>query len=245
MKAGIGSTTRRSRRQRGWWRIALLAVLIALAVLGLVPGAALANFYGIARFFGTNHRGTNIQVRTDSMSVPNVNTDAIANDSWVINTNASPTQFIEAAIAKGNVTYGNCNLILSRASFFWADQRPNSNYYCHSGAVASFGTYYSDIINYQGSGTWNVTIGSLSGTSSNSLTSENEDDAGLEETTQQGVSCGSSSSLSWYDGNNTQHSGWTDSQYGNAQISSQNGNPPSAYWVSQPNWLRAYSNTSC
>jgi hypothetical protein len=236
------------RHQRRFW--SLVIAVAALGVLGVLPAAALGtNSYGIAIFYGQNHHGTIMDIRTNSMSVPNVNTDAIANDSWVINTDTSPIEFIEAGIAKGNVTYQNCNLVLSRSSFFWADLRPNSAYYCHYGAVASFGTYYNDEIHYLGSGKWSVEVGSLSGTSTDSLTSESQDNAGLEETTQSGVSCGSSSSLSWFNGADGLQTGWTDEEFGDAHIPAvgQPGQdaPPYAYWVSQPNWLRAYSNTSC
>lgn len=224
--------------------VAAMAVALAGAVIAPKADAqgGLGNYYGIAYFQGSGHHGTSMTLRTASMNVPNTSTDAIINDSWVIN--SSSLDFIEAGIEKGNATFGRCTTVNARSSFFWADLRPNSAYYCHTGAVASFNTNYSDSIRYQGSGTWNINIGSLSGTSRSSLTSEDLEETGLEETTQAGTSCGTESNLTWYDGNNTPHDGWSDDVFGQAIIAPQS-NPPSAFWTNRPHALKAYSNASC
>lgn len=235
--------TMTNRRARGRWKRCAFGIpVITITVIAFSAESALANRYGIAVFKGANHHGTQISVETSSMNVPNTKTDAIANDNWVINTNTNPITFIEAGIAKGNVSFMQCKLTLSRSSFFWADFRPNGTYYCHSGAVATFGTSYDDRIHYEGNANWTVDIGTLTGTSRSSLTSENEDNAGLEETTSAGTSCGHSTNLSWFDGVGNLHSGWTDEEFGDATISQNK--PPYASWTNQPHALKAYSNDS-
>jgi len=177
-----------------------------------------------------------------ALAVANVGTEVVGNLDWVINTNASPLQWIEAGLVDGNASYGNCNAIVSPHSFFWADQRPNGSYNCHVGQVFSQGVYYGTTI-YQLAAygtTWDVGVGTLAQQSTNSLVTANLIETGTEEDTQpDGLSCSSSSNMQWYDSNGQLHTGWSDSSNGQAKLYASN--PPGVYWVSQPNWLRSYA----
>ena len=80
------------------------------------------------------------------------------------------------------------------------------------------------------------------GVSTGNITTPTIIETGTEVTTQSATTCSSSSSLGWYDAGYGFHSGWSDSS-GNATIFTNS--PPSAYWLSVPNWLRSYINIGC
>lgn len=100
--------------------------------------------------------------------------------------------------------------------------------------------YLTDKIWYVGSNEWDTSIGGWGGTSTNNTMLAHTIVTGTEETgTQSATSCSAQENLGWWDENQNFHSGWSDASNGNAFLSVSN--PPGAYWVNQPNWVRDYT----
>jgi len=218
--------------------LGLLPPSIAAAFAIAAP-AANANYYGIAQLRGGNFHGTQVTLRSNVLTVPNLNADFANNDSWVVDSTAA-RYWVEAGIIHG--TYC-CNNYAASPSFFWADSRPNGGgFHSHQGGSAALNTYYNDKIRYQGSGAWTVEVGSLAGTSTSNITSSTFVETGTEVTTKSATACSSQSNLAWYDQNGGFHTTWTTSIENAGRHTD---NPPYAYWVDPQNWLRDYINTSC
>jgi hypothetical protein len=194
----------------------------------------------VAQLQGSSFTGTDVTIRSNYLTVPNLSTDFANNDNWVVDS-TSVNYWIEAGIIHG--TYC-CNNYAASPSFFWADSRPNGGgFHSHQGGGASLNTYYDDFIYYQGGGNWYVDVGGFTGNSLSNITTAKFIETGTEVTVQSATVCSSQSHLSYYDQNGLSHSGWSDATHGNATLFQSR--PPYAYWGSIPNWLRDYDNTSC
>lgn len=222
-------------------RVAVLALLL----MGMSAPTALAgDYHGIVVLDGSSFQGASGNDRVNNIGI-NYSSDFLNNEIWVFNTGA--TTWEEAGINKG--LGGSGCPTLRYPNFFWADGRPPygpNNYHCHTnGTQASLNTYYGISIKYNGSANWSLNAGGYTGTSTSAQTSANELQAGMEDTNQSILSCGSMSSLAYIDGNGNPVSGWQDASNGQAVVSPYNSNPPYAAWVNQPTWERSYANESC
>jgi hypothetical protein len=213
------------------------ALLLAICCASASPAAA-ANYYGYTYLFGGDFHGSDLNIRSNCLSVPNEFTDFVDNDSWVVNGGA----WIEGGMIDGTFASnpGSGSHTATTPHFFWADNRPSYGFYSHLGPGASMNTYYNDTLRYQGGNRWDVNVGPYSGSSYPLFGGAPLIEAGTETTTKSASSYSSQSSLSWYDQYGGYHHDWQDGS-GHAGIFQDN--PPWAYWVSQDSWLR--SGTGC
>lgn len=225
------------------WRILACAAVCTASLAVSLPSTANA-YIGIAYMTGSLFHGTTLNVRTDTLYTPNWPGERIRQSNWVLNNQTG--NFIEAGIFSGTLS-ADCSTPSPRA--YWADKRPNSSYYCHEGGGANYFTYYGDTIVYNGGNNdWSVGVGAFTGTSTNSITSPNQIEAGTETSNTSSQGCSAARDLYWYDAYGNAHEGWRDTSFGPAIISQSN--PPSAYFVdsptsvSYPSWLRSYINYS-
>ncbi len=247
MRSGFGRSWARSRSGlSGRLRTRLIAGVLASGSIAMV-GAALASpasacsvsshCYGIVYLPGSSFLGADADDRVNNIGI-SPGTDFENNEVWVIN----GSYWEEAGISKG-IGQGGCSEHDS-ATFFWADNRPNGGgYHCHLGGGASANTDYFVGISYNGSASWSIQSGSLTGTSTGGITSGSELEGGVEMTNASIDTCTSLSNLGYLNGSGSSVSGWSDSSNGNASISQ--AEPPYTYWVSSPTWERTYANESC
>lgn len=195
------------------------------------------HFYGDACMFapsGSTFDGLFGDIYSSALSTPN-NGSLVINDMWIVNPYSSPPHFIEAGIFSGQlcthstVVNGPCDPNsgsgFQNFEFFWADQRPNSDYYAHLEGQAASGTNYVDQIYTEGGGNWAVEIGPHNATSNNNGVLPSLIRTGTEEDPQkEAISCSKSSNLEYEDVNGVWHQGWS----GNTDLGQNN--PPFAQW---------------
>jgi hypothetical protein len=237
--------------------LATLTVLSAMMVGAVTAQAAPVkecspnghNYYGEACLYGTNFYGLRGTIQTETMSVENISSEHAINDMYIVNHTSSPPHFIEAGIFYGmicenedfetGVCYKEYTTVSKNHRLFWADLRPESDYYAHMSKVASLDTAYTDEIHHESTETWGITIGGDTGTSTKNPLLANLIRAGTEITsTSSAVVCSEQYNLEWESAESTWISGWTDTE--SAKVESDD--PPWAKWIKTDHWLRDGAN---
>lgn len=188
--------------------------LTSLSTVGLASAQAatcsLSNHcYGIARHTSPSVEGSQITSQTNCMTVPTPTTDFITNEMWV----TDGTYWTEAGATIGVHNGGGYNTALT---YYWADNRPGTGGY-HEHYFAGPVGFNSPVLikileSTNGSGTWNVTVGANSGTStSNILGPTTYADAGIEATTATGHVYAQDTSMSYYGTARTSTGTWATS----------------------------------
>jgi hypothetical protein len=204
------------------------------------------------------HGVTGYVESSGSLYVPQPSTEWLSNEMWIVNPNGGDPRWIEAGLFFGTtcaLPSGGCWTASHETRFFWGDKRSSCGcFYTHVDAndVVSLGSAYNDAIVRRDSSNWDVTIGPMTGTSTNNNLSPSRIRAGTETTAWDNgdlpTACNGQFNLQWEGASDNWHTtGWDD-----------NGGPPShqwddppfaaptggAKWMSQYSWAREWSNWS-
>lgn len=192
--------------------------------------------YGEAEHYSPSVEGSQITSQTNCMTVPTPTTDFITNEMWV----TDGTYWTEAGAMIGIHDGGGYSTALT---YFWAENLPGTGgYHEHyfAGPVGFKAPVLIKILeSSSGSGTWNVTIGANSGTStSNILGPTTYAVAGIEATTASGHVYAQDTSLSYYNTSRTSTGTWATSK-----LLTQAG--ATVAWVSTDHSLNAALGAAC
>lgn len=222
----------------------LLAICGAVAaLLAIAPALAQANYVGRAYLYGDYFRGAYAQLTTHDLYAYYWPANYVKNMLWVHDPNGD---FIEAGQFVGTIRLGGCDAEVGETvAAFWADWRPNSQYYCHVGGAMLEGATYGTTI-YQTAKwgtTWDVGTGAYTGRSTNSLSEGTEILTGTLETHPASTTCSASGGLKYWNGNDNVVEGWHDSSHGFAKLSESQ--PPYTLWKGfapdgNPDWMRDF-----
>lgn len=190
------------------------AGLLAQFVIGMqVADAATCSgsthCYGFERHTTPSVEGAQITSQTNCMTVTSPSTEFTTNEMWVGN----GTYWTEAGATIGVHNGGGYNTALT---YYWADMRPGTGGY-HEHYFAGPVGFKSPVLikileSSNGSGTWNVTLGANSGTStSNAKGPTTYADAGIESTSATGHVYAQDTSLSYYGTARTSTGTWATS----------------------------------
>jgi hypothetical protein len=104
--------------------------------------------------------GGSAALESDALTAAVPSSAGVSNELWVgtagtnfQETDPNKTYWVEVGLISGVAT-GGCTGTSRR--FFWADHRPNSQYFCHDGANITFGSVYTVSVRWAGNATWNV-----------------------------------------------------------------------------------------
>jgi hypothetical protein len=229
---------------------AVLVTAIAAQAVSVGPADA-ATCTGTSHCYGraywnvsspSGFEGGNVTLRTNCMTVSDYTSEILTNEMWV-SSDASASYWTEVGITVGPHNGGGYS---NSPTYFWADKRPGTGgYHDHffAGPVPLNTYVNADIIETSnGSGSWAVSIGGNSSTSTSNFAGPSRRlVTGTESTTDSGHTYGSSTNMSYYSLTRTKVAGWNSASAGGAVLDGL----LTRQWANQYNWLSDGQGATC
>lgn len=210
-----------------------------VATLAATAGVASANPFSGAQLTSGVNSGMSATLQFVNLNTPNNTLYHSLDHIWVSNGNLSsnPLYWVETGATIGYDSGTNGSQDFTSPEYDWENANVNG-IFIHTGfGPASYNTYFTAQILYDGNGNWSVNDNGYTATAINASFSASTYALAFGETNSSGGKiCAHDSSLMWYDVNGVGHSGF----------SSLTGSNPPVYsnWTSQPTAVRAYANES-